>query len=307
MSSEAGDATAVVDSSTVTCNPAPAYAAEAGYHTNVFSTDCHGWDISVDGGGAHDWYLTQFDDQTTPSMCVGVDAGVLTLGCGSASTAGPSDGGWTGTVFGGGAYFEATLAFNPNPDGGLSSWPAFWGEPIEHLADGQPDTKDSDRWPGQAAWYAHYCEVDFFEYNVQWADKNHCPDPTAWNGAIIDWYGIWSPDGGYPGHLNNYNGSDGHDPVNVNCAPKATDFNAFHRYGALWTPSVAGSQGSMRRYFDGVATADVVTWVGPPPATPPPSGDNIFSVIDTQHLALILDTAKGWPMQVKAVNVWQAP
>ena len=72
-------------------------------------------------------------------------------------------------------------------------------------------------------------------------------------------------------------------------------------------PSVNGSLGSAQYYFDGVATTDLVTWNGPPPTAPPPSGNQVFSILDAQQLAIILGTGPGWPLQVRSVNVWQAP
>ena len=31
-----------------------------GYTNRTFSTQTHGWDISADGGGTHDWYASRF-------------------------------------------------------------------------------------------------------------------------------------------------------------------------------------------------------------------------------------------------------
>jgi len=286
------------------CAPAaPSYVAAAGYHTNVFSTDCDGWDVSPDGSGGHDWYLTQFfGSPTTPGSCVSVDGGVLTIdadqsGCGgnangNLATAGPASNaqGYVGNAWGGGAYFEAQLAFDPTLTS--SGWPSFWAMAIEHLAG-----RGADQWPGQASGYAHFIETDFFEFDTTWA-------PDQYGGAMHDWFGQYTS-GGYTNDSNDGSGSNFDDFVIG--VPSSTDFTQFHRYGFLWIPSVGGNPGSAQYYFDGTATTDLVTWNGPPPATPPPSGSDVFSILDQDHLAVLLGTGPGWPMQVRSVDVWQAP
>jgi hypothetical protein len=265
----------------------------------VFSTDVDGWDISPDGGGLHDWYLTEFFGYpTTAASCVSVDAGVLAITCGGngnyqMATAGPvkTSQGWIGHAWGGGAYFEAQLAFDASLTS--SGWPAFWSMAIEHLA-----AKGADQWPGQEMNYEHFIEVDFFEYDTTGSSVD------SYGGAMHDWYGDYL-DGGFRKVSNQGTGSN-FDNYLIKVAA-ATDFSQFHRYGLLWIPGVNGSQGSAQYYFDGTATTDLVTWTGPPAATPPPSGTNVFSILDTQELAMILGTGPGWPLYVASVNVWQKP
>ena len=166
----------------------------------MFSTNLDGWDISPDGGGLHDWYLREFFGYpTTAASCLSIDAGILSINCGGnynyqLATAGPAATaqGWIGHAWGGGAYFEAQLAFDPTLTS--SGWPAFWSMAIQHLAG-----KAADQWPGQPTGFDHFIEVDFFEYDTVGSSVH------SYGGAMHDWFGSYA-DGGYskefePGHV----------------------------------------------------------------------------------------------------------
>lgn len=257
-------------------------------------------DIDIDGTGAvgYNWYTRQFFGfPTTRPDVVSVAGGVLTLSGGgnnngSIETACPAANpqGYIGQVFGGGAYFEASLAFDPAVVDVKNGWPSFWSMGIEHMAN-----KGEAHWPGQPAGYDHFAEDDFFEYDTAWAGA------STYGGAVHDWWGIWTPDKGYSNVQNdNY----------IIRTPAGTDFTRFHRYGNLWTPASPGNdwQGSIQSYFDGQPTSDRITWRGDQfPGAPPPNGDFKFSIIDRELLNLLLGCGTGETMRVKYVRVWQKP
>ncbi len=91
---------------------------------------------------------------------------------------------WVGTAFGGGGYFEAELKFDTAAviDRRAIGFPAWWLEPIEHMADPK-----ADQWVGQVPGYEHFTEVDIFEYN-QW--NKHAPN--FYSGAVHVWYGVYN-------------------------------------------------------------------------------------------------------------------
>lgn len=206
---------------------------------------------------------------------------------------------WHGSAFGGGAYFEATLSFDPTPinsANGANGFPAWWADPVEHAAE---QSISSDNWVGQAPGFVHFTELDFFEYNV-WGNQNRL---FQYNGTVIDWSGV-------------YNGSTY--PVNLQNAfnrlitlPVGVDFTKPHRYGFLWVPATSGTQGYFQWYFDGLPTSDRVYYsfydpanVPSPPATT--SSPWLYGVADTQHYELILNTNTTDNLRVYSVDVWQA-
>lgn len=102
--------------------------------------------------------------------------------------------------------------------------------------------------------------------------------------------------------------------------PAGTDLTKQHKYGALWVPATATTQGYMKYFFDGVQVGNTCTWnqynanLGPPPVdnSNPCGGSSAYSVMDTRHMALILGngtTVSGQnpgPVTVYSVNVWQS-
>ena len=169
---------------------------------------------------------------------------------------------------------------------------------VEHLAG-----KGASQWPGQPAGYEHFIEDDFFEYDTMWAGA------ATYGGAVHDWYGKWKEtcpsfcsiaNAGGPSGLNNF----------VIHVPAGTDWTLFHTFGQLWIAgnSANGNRGYLQYYFDGQPTSDKISWLDVyGPEVPPPSGSNIFSIIDKQHLALVLGTGAHQSVSVKRVRVWQLP
>jgi len=293
--------------------PPPAVAA--GYKLNTFSSQFGkaAVDLSSEETPGFQWYPFHFFHQPLhdPAGLVVNADGSVTLGANTApgprskisiATAAPSRGPshWTGVAFGGGAYFEAVLKFDPRDvikAAGKSQWPGFWSMAIEHLAE-----LDSEQWKGQAKGYSHFIEPDFFEYDVWKSDRE------AYGGAMHDWYGVYKvtcPDRFCD--VNNAGGGRTNFSNFVIRTPAGTDFTRYHKYGFLWVPATDASPGYAEYYFDDKKTNDKVTWTkfrneAPVPGTAPWT----FGVIDQQHLALLLDSGPGQPMTVSSVNVWQA-
>jgi hypothetical protein len=266
------------------------------------------------------WYTTPFFSPTsqkfTPSL-ITINNGILTLEStpggtlnGNIATAAPATNlnlqGRVGRTFGGGAYFEAKIAFDPATVDTRNGWPSFWSMSIEHMAG-----KNADQWQGQENWYTHFIEDDFFEYvTASFAGKN------SYAATMHDWYGTWKktcPSDAFC-HITNilYGGSkfnNAHIRLNQDI-----DWTKFHIIGQLWVPSnKSHSTGYVQNYFDGKPTSKV-SWnvaANPKPPKgdlnliPPPKSDFIFSIMDTSHLVVILGTGVKQPMHVDWVRIWQ--
>lgn len=275
--------------------PAPATAADAGYTCRTFYEPFDDISKAIDVNNTkapgYSFYPFTFLGRHAldPSDFV-VENGAFELaadnsGFGAAViTAHPAENseGWEGTVFGGGAYFEATLSFDPANSDGSFPWPAWWADPIEGLAD-----KGADQWPGQDPGYTHAVELDFFEYD----------HVNAYGTAFHEWYGPNGPNkkkvtkGGMVG-------------------PRGTTWTEPHKYGCLWIPydEATDTPGSLEMWFDGTPQMPHVTWTAPPAnAVPPPSDPWIFAQTDQGHYALMLGTGNGQPITVYEVQVWQKP
>ncbi len=178
------------------------------------------------------------------------------------------DGTYTGFAIGGGAYFEASIAFDPhykkkNP--ATNGFPAFWSNPVEHHFLVTPQPYD-------------YLEMDHLEFNPEWH-----PSVNGYFHAMIKWT---AKDG-----LNR----DFVDPVYENryiVMPAETDFNAFNTYGALWVP---GPDGRTDSYFNNERRRSL-------PCRDYPK----LMAGDTQHFMVILGCGQ-WPMRVDWVRVWAKP
>jgi hypothetical protein len=196
-----------------------------------------------------------------------------------------------GTAFGGGGYFEATLAFNAATINTSTGWPAWWSMALEHLV-GLP----GQQWTGQASGYTHYIEPDFMEKE----DTNS----TDFGGAVHDWYGVYLTTCSgqvYCNYATPYN-------IANRVLPAATNFSQYHRYGLLWVPATATKSGSITYFFDGVQVGSTINYTQYTNQAPVPTATTpwTFGVIDKQHLVLILGTGASTPMQVQSVTVWQA-
>jgi len=287
-------------------SPAPIQARVVGYGENTFGGEfdrCR-IDLGDSGGGKFDWYVRQFfghpkTDQS--NLGIVADGSLLMRGPASLNTAAPlPDGGWTGVAFGGGAYFEATLKFDPDEVFFANNvqWPSFWSLSVEHLA-GLP----SEHWAGEALGFKHFAEADFFEYDV-WSFAG----PLAYGGATHDWYGEYgrtclrqycgvsnAPGGGT--HFGNF----------VVSVPSGNNFNDYHRYGYLWVPATNSTDGYAQHFFDDVPTGDRIHWSRFENQAPPPGAASwTFGIMDWQHMVVVLSVGRNQTMSVKSVNIWQS-
>jgi hypothetical protein len=283
----------------------PRQAAAAGYRTLTFATVGDFTPKTVDQkltyAPGYQWYFYNFIGvQPEPSLTTLNADSSMTLSVrksyfnATISTAGriPARPYYRGVAFGGGAYFEVTLAFDASAVDTSTGWPSTWTYPLEQLAE-PPDTQ----WAGQARGYVHFVEPDIFEY-VQGSSV-----PGAYFGSIHDWYGVW--DKTCP-HSYCELSSDWNDSVRR--VPAATDFAAFHRYGMLWRPATAARKGEVTYYFDGVQVGPSIRYVQFTDQRPPPAASSpwTFAVMDREHFVLILGVGASTPMRVRSVVVWQA-
>jgi hypothetical protein len=207
--------------------------------------------------------------------------------------------GFQGIAFGGGGYFEATLKFDgwqsqTSTNSTSSGWPSFWAMSIEHLLG-----NGTAQWPGQAAGYEHFIEVDFMEYDIAYPQKT----TDIYNGSIHDWYGVWKQTCASSGFCDVMNEPW---PTHLMSTPANTDFSAYHSYGLLWVPATASTDGYVQYYFDGEPVGNPITWAqftNESPASTPANQN--FGILDLQHLVLSLGTGPNFPMTVGAVSVWQ--
>ena len=297
---------------------APPQALAAGYAENTFSTtafttsnvDTVDKDSTFPTG--YQWYPAKFYfNHATDAASIAIQPnGTIVLnsdgtdrGNGNgeissfaADASKPS--GFAGTSFGGGAYFEAEFTFDPKLVFGGKGWPSWWGMATEHLSSG---TCPGNFWnyyaPGTAPdGYAHFCEPDFFEYDVASPDN-----PDVWGGNMNDWFGVWTKEKGYTLVSSTW-------PEKQMRVPKGTDFTRFHKYGYLWVPATATSKGYARYFFDDVeVTPSPITWTLYSGQAPPVTQSSPwrFGIQDQQHIGLIIGSGVGQPMTVRAVNVWQ--
>lgn len=280
-------------------------------------------DVNNSGATGFNWYTRNFFGGFTTAGRISVSGGALSLsnsdnhiGLDLATVAPAANAdGFVGRAYGGGAYFEARLKFNPaavNP--GATGWPSFWSNSIEIWVN---NGRWNANWPGQTpvssggpnSGYNHFAELDFLEYDLG--------TTAQFNNAFHDWYGVKNQCGGgwYCDINNNPNGGNGGASSFTNGQPfvpgGAPDWSQYHTIGQLWVAGNAanGFNGYVQGYFDNVPTTAKVTWKGPPNANPPPVGTAQFSIIDQQHMAVVLgtDTSGNTQYTVDWVHVWQIP
>jgi len=283
----------------------PAAAAAVGYNTQTF-----GPAVTLNGNWVP-WNFYGAGAQPSGAVSQNSDGSLFISGLESdtygatVSTASQTKNvkGWTGTAFGGGAYFEAVISFTGQGNGPYNNGgPAFYALDVEHTSQGPYAVG----WPGMpknssGKIYNDFFEVDFMEYDVK---------EYSYQNGIGNWYGY--PAATRSGTHNPYQaigGSDGSVLV-----PKGTDFSQYHKYGCLWVPATPSTQGYLKFYFDDVQTdSPTFYWnyydpndVSTYPAAPPLNGSTAMSGMDWRHMLLIMGTGTDQPMTVQSVSVWQA-
>src|SRR5208282_3443137 len=177
------------------------------------------------------------------------------------------------TAFGGGAYFQATMS-GPGPM-------SFWANAIETMAGVSDGTGPASQ--------GNWIEADIAEFDTA----------NVYGFALHDWYGA-------VGSGNDVNtGAISGSPAQ----PAGANYSQPNTYGFLWVPATATSQGYAKFYFNGTQVGNTITWNQYNPAngpTPSLSNGSAFSVMDEQHLALILGAGSNSSNTVSNVEVWQA-
>jgi hypothetical protein len=284
----------------------PAAAAAVGYTTNTFSSNFTATSVDVANSGkpGFAWYpWSLFGHRTnTSALKLNADTSITLMGDTTgpngelvSATAANNAQKFVGTAFGGGAYIDGEIKFDPQSvaNANTKGWPAFWSLAMEGSV-----LSAGNQWAGQPPGFNHSVEVDIFEYLY----LPYGVPRNIYGAGMHDWYGI----------------------PNVTCArglcaqhmqpdepkrvtPAGTDFTQYHHFAFLWVPATDTSQGYSRFYFDGQVMGPDRRWTKFDNQPPPPTNQPwAFGRLDQQHLVLILGTGPNEPMTIGSVNVWQA-
>ncbi len=203
--------------------------------------------------------------------------------------------GYVGEAFGGGAYIEASLAFQPDNEirRHFKGHPSFWAMALEHLVHAKLHVNTLINLPKK---FKHFVEVDIFEYDL----FQYLHVTNVYGGTAHDWYGIWKK--------SCTRGFCSFDDSNIKrWIPAGTKLTNFHQYAILWRPAIAAGQGYLQYYFDGTPVGNRIHWKKcGKNANPKSTSYNPFCVLDSQHLVLILGTGQGEPMIIHDVRVYQS-
>jgi hypothetical protein len=256
----------------------------------------------------YNWYIERMLYSTVSNPAdLSVSGGVLTITPSSrngnwsiaTAAANTTKTGAVGTVFGRdnhSYYFSAQLSFNAADVNTANGWPAFWAADLEQGLRGVSGYSVTyDQWPGQIAGYEHFIEDDFFEYLSASAGG-----ANSYAASIHDWFG---PSGKYSNVQNNSGGSSlfGNQIVKLS---NTTDWTVFHTVSQLYVPGTAanGYLGYVVNYFDGIPQTKIM-WRNST-YSPPPSGLNVFNILDQRQIYLILGSGNGQALRVGPVQVW---
>jgi len=283
----------------------PTQAALAGYDRLVFN-DVGNIDLANTQQPGFSWYLANwFGAPPGDAVSVHVGPGVLTLGgSGTKATlqsAFASGAGYVGSVFGGGGYFEIDMAIGA-PIGANTRYPAFFLDAIEAIT-------NTDQWPGQAAGYVHFVEIDVMEFYRTDVSSN----TTNYLAGLHDWSGGASTNGFPVSPLYNIQNSGNYFAI----PSQPVNWQARHRYGMNWKLQLGNIPGSFSMYFDDVLMS--TTYYLGPVSNPPLSGQDTgiftpstpaqatqtYAIADGHHYAMRIQTDQVWPIAVYGVKVWQ--
>jgi hypothetical protein len=255
--------------------------------------------VDLNGEGPQTTWFREpfFGWKPSPFESIRVSSGVLELGgpsgAASVSLATPAVGGegWRGRTFGGGFFVEASIALGPIVE--EKGWPAFWSMAVEHMA-----ARGGAQVPGKPAGYERFAENDFFEADTGYAG------PDSYGTALHDWWGQFrrTCPSGFCGVMNN-----GYDAPRGNVARGLAriDWSKFHVVAQLWSPATPTRAGFVQNYLDGRATTRTEWQRYDPTAPLPPGRGQMFSIIDRQHLVIVLNGSLR-ALKVDWLRVWQA-
>lgn len=196
--------------------------------------------------------------------------------------------GFRGSAFGGGAYFEITLKFDPSIISLIQGWPSFWALSLGGALDG----KDFVEWSGRNSNFRNNVEVDIFEYLIN--------DRNSYATAMHHWYGVYGVT--CPPALCRIS-----TPFNENkvVIPDGFDSLSFHKYGFLWVPATDSTMGSATFYFDRQRVGGSISWDKFHSNDALSIVDQKFSVLDKQVLFLIVGSGDNQYIDIANFQVWQ--
>ena len=284
----------------------PPWAAAVGYTANTFSSNFTPATVDVANSrkAGFAWYPWNLygHHANTSALKLNADNSITLMGDTTgpngelvSATAASNSAKFVGTAFGGGAYMDAEIKFDPQDvaNAGTKGWPSFWALAMEDSV-----LPGGTQWTGQPAGYKHSVEVDIFEYLY----LPYNVPRNVYGAGLHDWYGtpnVTCGRGLCAQHMQPQ------EPKRT--TPLGTDFTQYHHFGFLWVPATGTSQGYARFYFDGQVMGADRRWTVFDTQPPPPTNQPwAFGRLDQEHLVLILGTGPNEPMSVRSVNVWQA-
>lgn len=198
--------------------------------------------------------------------------------------------GFNGIAFGGGAYIEAEMRFDPSVISTLNGWPSFWALSLCGLI----SPVECNHWNGQPEGFQNNVELDIFEYLTG--------DSASYATALHHWYGI--PAMTCPNRACKISSAYS---LNKKYFPIDFDFDEFHRYGVLWVPATNLYPGYVEFYLDGDLMAGAVSWnlFDSRYAPTDSAQDWAFSVIDRQIFILVFGAGAYQHLDIRGVSVWQ--
>lgn len=240
--------------------PSPTFPPTAvGYNTLTFSTNSFttsNVDVSNSGASGFNWYIYNLNRSHAPSA-----GDVVLPGDGTVKLTGNSDGAeiatvsanypnytnYVGTAFGGGAYFEYTVAM-PNTTCCVTTaaghgWPRMGAYNLEASAIGNNAncqlagfnaSAPCNAWPGaSSSSFQNNMEVEFFQNHYGYL----APSIIETFGA----YGVSCP----PYLCSNTSNL-------AYAQTSGLNLLQLHKYGVLWVPATATTSGYMNFYIDNV-------------------------------------------------------
>jgi hypothetical protein len=138
----------------------------------------------------------------------------------------------SGTAFGGGGYFEVTLAMQTTPPSTAGA--SFWANDIESMAGGSFGDQTLRQWPGQAANYGDWIEIAGTEFNTG--------TTTSYGLGIHNFYGSGTasnPSVPAPASAAGFNTQTFGPAITLGSDPTLTTLNGnvqkFNFFGCSWT------------------------------------------------------------------------
>ncbi len=207
----------------------PPQAVAAGYNRLAFDEEFssfNGIDMSNTGKPGYNFYRRLPFGRVEPTNDLSISNGVLTINSQRHSynlgliSICKNGSGWNGFTASGGAYFEASIRFDPTVS--AHGWPSFWTMAAEHFYGGQN---------------TNFLEIDFFEYDT----LQYGQPQNTYGGAIH----LWATS-----KVQSTN-NQAHNRFLITAPPDTDWKNSFNTVGTLWAP---GSH--IDYYFNNTLTTD---------------------------------------------------